>query len=486
MPGKRRIIWRLYAASLVSTVICCAGTAYFAARAARGGGAEDVSQAAWLTAIVLCATVAAVGFIISWHIGRDLMNIRTGAERFAAGDLVHKITEPGSDELGGLAESLNRMAALLDEKIRTITRQSHEQQAVLSSMIEGVLAVDNDERILSLNHAAVELIGADPGRVIGRRIQEVVRNTQLQRFVARALSSHEPVEADVVLPASPGSDAGEERYLQTHGTVLRDASGKSIGALVVINDVTRMRRLENLRRDFVANVSHELKTPVTSIKGFIETLRDGAMREPDNADQFLAIISRQADRLNSIIEDLLKLSRIEQDAERSQIELSPHRLIDVLQSAINDTAAAAGDRGLSVTLDCPHDLEPRINAPLIEQAVVNLLDNAIKYTENGGVIELAARQENAEAVIQVRDRGCGIPAEHLPRLFERFYRVDKARSRKQGGTGLGLAIVKHIAQAHRGGVSVQSTPGAGSTFTIRIPVAPADNSVAGSVAPSSR
>lgn len=479
MAARRRIIWKLYAASLISTAVCCAGTAWFAARAAQGASVEaGVRGASWMAAILLTLLVAAAGFVFALRIGGDLMRIRRGAERFASGDLAHKIDEPASEELGGLAESLNRMAALLNEKIRTITQQSHEQQAVLASMIEGVLAVDNDERILSLNHAAIELINADPGRVIGRRIQEVVRNTQLQRFIARAMSSQEPVEADIVLPAPPGGDTSEERYLQTNGTILRDASGRGIGALVVINDVTRIRRLENLRRDFVANVSHELKTPVTSIKGFIETLRDGAIADPQSAEQFLSIIARQADRLNSIIDDLLKLSRIEQDAERSQIELTPRRLFDVLQSAVHDTADAARGRGLEIKLDCPADLSARINAPLIEQAVVNLLDNAIKYSETGEAIELTAKRENEEAVIRVRDRGCGIPAEHLPRLFERFYRVDKARSRKQGGTGLGLAIVKHIAQAHRGNVSVQSAPGKGSTFIIRIPLGPIEAPVA--------
>lgn len=475
MPARRRFIWKVYAAAMLSTVLCCAGTAYVAVRAASASQvASEVRSSTWAAAVALCGVMGALGFVLAWRIGRDLMGIQSGAERFASGDLSHKIDETSSDELGRLAESLNRMAALLNEKIRTITQQSHEQQAVLSSMIEAVLAVDNDERVLSLNHAAVSLLGVDASRVIGRRIQEVVRNTQLQRFIARALSSHAPVEGDVVLPAPPDGDVSEERYLQAHGTVLRDASGRGIGAVIVINDVTRMHRLQNLRRDFVANVSHELKTPVTSIKGFIETLRDGAMKDPESAEQFLAIISRQADRLSSIIDDLLKLSRIEQDAERSQIELSEHRLEDVLRSALRDTADAAQGRGLNIILTCPPTLTVRCNAPLIEQAVVNLLDNAIKYSESGEAVELTARQDNGDALIQVSDRGCGIPSEHLPRLFERFYRVDKARSRKQGGTGLGLAIVKHIAQAHRGGASVQSTVGKGSTFTVRIPIGSPD------------
>jgi two-component system phosphate regulon sensor histidine kinase PhoR len=238
---------------------------------------------------------------------------------------------------------------------------------------------------------------------------------------------------------------------------------------MVLNDVTRLRRLENLRRDFVANVSHELKTPITSIKGFVETLIDGAIRDPGAADRFLRIISRQADRLSAIIEDLLQLSRIERGTERQEIELRPHPLVTVLRGAVELCQPQAEEEHMLIELDCPRDLVAAINPPLLESALVNLIDNALKYGGSGGRVRVALREAEREAVISVQDWGAGIASAHLPRLFERFYRVDQSRDRKAGGSGLGLSIVKHIAQAHAGRVEVESKVGAGSTFSLHLP-----------------
>jgi len=224
--------------------------------------------------------------------------------------------------------------------------------------------------------------------------------------------------------------------------------------------------VEELRRQFVANVSHELRTPITSIKGFIETLLDGAMNEPEDAKRFLRIAARQSDRLNAIVEDLLTLSRLEQEAEKTGIPLEKTSVRDVISNAIQVCEAKAKARNIQVELQCGEHLEAKINAPLLEQAVVNLIDNAMKFGPAESTVWVEARQEKKEIVIHVRDKGSGIEARHLPRLFERFYRVDKARSRKLGGTGLGLAIVKHIVQLHHGRVYVDSTPGEGSIFSI--------------------
>ena len=242
-----------------------------------------------------------------------------------------------------------------------------------------------------------------------------------------------------------------------------------IGALIVLNDVTRLRRLENIRRDFVANVSHEIKTPVTAIKGFVETLHDGSIRNSRDAERFLGIIGKHVDRLNAIIEDLLSLSRIEQDVEREEIVLEEGSIRDVLLTAIQVCEVKAASKNIRVALSCKEDLKARINPPLLEQAVVNLLDNAIKYSDSESTIRVQARKTNDQIILSVHDEGCGIGKEHSHRLFERFYRVDKARSRQLGGTGLGLAIVKHITQAHGGHVSVESTPGKGSTFSLHLP-----------------
>jgi two-component system phosphate regulon sensor histidine kinase PhoR len=240
-----------------------------------------------------------------------------------------------------------------------------------------------------------------------------------------------------------------------------------------------MKRLENVRRDFVANVSHELKTPIASIKGFVETLLDGAADDPADRRRFLDIVARQADRLESIIEDLLSLSRIEQSEEAGNLPREPVPIAELLAAVTADCLPRAADRSIRLELSCPDSLVAEVNAPLLEQAVINLVDNAIKYSEPGRTVRLSADEEPAAAGgpavrIMVEDEGCGIDGEHLPRLFERFYRVDEARSRKLGGTGLGLSIVKHIVQAHDGTVAVQSEPGKGSTFTIRLPTTPAD------------
>jgi two-component system phosphate regulon sensor histidine kinase PhoR len=256
--------------------------------------------------------------------------------------------------------------------------------------------------------------------------------------------------------------------VRVRASSLLDSSGQRIGALTVFNDITRLRRLERVRQDFVANVSHELKTPITSIKGFVETLRDGAIDEPQRAGRFLEIIASQADRLGAIIEDLLNLSRLEQESESAELRLEVAPLAPVIEEAVTVCHLAAENKKIDIRVECPADLTARINGPLLEQAVSNLLDNAIKYSEPGQAVQVQARATADGADILVADRGSGIPAEHLPRLFERFYRVDKARSRQLGGTGLGLAIVKHISNALGGSVSVTSKPGSGSTFSIHL------------------
>jgi two-component system phosphate regulon sensor histidine kinase PhoR len=450
--GSRRLFWQLCLSHALVGLFCLFVTRQF-----------DDSV---LAAATLCVIVAAIGgWLAAGRIQAPLDEVKDGTRRLAEGDLTARI--PSSEDVGGVAEAINTMAARLDQLIRELIADRNEQEAILGSMSEGVLAVDENERLLSLNRTAGRMLEIAPGRAAGQTIHEAVRHPGLQAFVARALVADRTVEEDLTFRN------GEERMLHARGTALLSVTDphRRIGAVIVLNDVTRMRRLENLRRDFVANVSHELKTPITSIKGFVETLQDGAIEEPKESARFLGIIARHADRLTAIIEDLLLLSRIEQEQEDRGVSLQLLPVASVIGPAVQACDIRATEKEMEVCVDCPPDLEVRVNRQLFEQALTNLIDNAIKYTEETGkTIEVhATRKDTGGVAISVRDQGRGIAPEHLPRLFERFYRVDKGRSRAKGGTGLGLAIVKHIVQTHRGHIDVESTPGSGSTFTIHLP-----------------
>ncbi len=403
--------------------------------------------------------------LISRRISRPLERIKEGAERFADGDFSHRLPSGGSTEINSLSESMNQMAGQLEERLDSVVQERNQREAVLSSMVEGVLAVDIDGHIISLNKAAARFFQVvEPKNAPGRNIEEVFRNVKLQKFIGQVLKGKETRECELVVQ--------NDRifYLQARGANLLGVQGARIGAVVVFNDVSRLRRLEKLRSDFVANVSHELKTPITSIKGFVETLLDGAMNDPAEADRFLNIIAKHSDRLNAIIDDLLMLSRLERGGNE-KMEMQQTRLRGPMSSAAEVCAHRASKKGITINIECPDNLTACMNPPLIEQALINLIGNAVKYSTDGKAVTVCARAEGETVLLSVTDLGYGIDAEHLERLFERFYRVDKGRSRQEGGTGLGLAIVKHIAQAHGGTVSVESTFGKGSVFTVSLPVA---------------
>ncbi len=427
---------------------------------------NETIYAVYLELTVWCVVLLVVGYGLSHYasrrISQPLSDLKDWANRIEHYELDARVDDSDVDEISAVNLSVNRMAEQLEEQVSAITRQNSEQQAILASMIEGVVAVDQNEQILLINQGAVQLLDVTIQPAHGRKLHEVVRNTGLLHAVSRALSNEEPFEDEIIVPET------EPRYLRMNGAPLLSADGARIGAVVVLNEVTRLRRLENIRRDFVANVSHELKTPITSIKGFVETLLDGAMNDADDAVRFLGIIAKQSDRLHAIIEDLLTLSRIEQSTEKETIELERIRLKGVLRSAIESCEPRAVEKLMTIDLACGDDVTARINPALIEQAMVNLIDNAVKYSDEHGRVLVEVKENHAELQILVQDWGSGIDADHLPRLFERFYRVDKARSRKMGGTGLGLAIVKHIAQAHNGRVTVNSIPDEGSLFTIHL------------------
>jgi two-component system phosphate regulon sensor histidine kinase PhoR len=406
---------------------------------------------------------AAISLYIARRISQPIGELKRDAQRFARGNLTYRLFASGSQELGDLAEALNKMAQQLNARIRLITEQRNELETILSAMREGMLACDSDERIITINESAASLLGIDLSTAKGHTVQEAVRNADLQRFIGQILSEQREAEIEIAIHGP------EKKFLLLTGTVLRDSEGKSTGVLVVLNDITRLRHLENIRREFVANVSHELKTPITSIKGYVETLQEGAIDDKENARKFLEIIFKQADLLHALVDDLLSLSQIEQEAEREEVHLAEEPVRRIIEAAIAAYEVKTVERRMRVTLHCKEEIIVRANAQLLEQAIGNLLDNAIKYSEPGRNVEIDVAQSKGEVTITVNDHGSGIAPEHFPRLFERFYRVDKGRSRELGGTGLGLAIVKHIIQAHGGDVSVESIPGKGSAFTIHLP-----------------
>ncbi len=419
--------------------------------------------------LVLLAVVLGATMLLSYAAARRIIGpvseLQKGLTRIGGGDLSYRLEIPPVPHLAALTRSINQTADRLQKHIRELNEERNLRALILANMTRGVIAIDARHAILDINDAALRLLDlSPPAPEGGARIGEVVRYPELLLLIDESERGGGPVEKEMTV------DGAGEVLLNMRATALNDREGHRLGTLVVLSDVTLLRRLETVRQDFVANVSHELRTPVTSIKGFAETLLDGAVRDPATADRFLKIIVRQAGQLESIIRDLLELSRLEQNpAQPLDRQATP--VEGVLKGAIELCQSRAEGRDVTVSLACAEGLSAVMHAGLMEQALVNLIDNAVKYGAGGegAKVEVAADREGACVRITVRDHGPGIDHPHLERLFERFYRVDKGRSRELGGTGLGLAIVKHIVLLHNGTVGVESEPGKGSTFTIRLP-----------------
>jgi len=422
-----------------------------------------ISQQILFGGIAACLFFAVVALFLSRRITRPLEDMRRVAQDLAAGNMDSRMVVSASDEVSALAQSLNEMAEQLSDRMATIRRQQVEQQAVLTCMVEGVLAIDTNADILYLNDAAARLLHTECDTACGRSVQEVVRNHHLQEAILATLSGDGLVDSRVL---TQGMD---ERHLRVHGTPLTDSDGTHIGGLVVMNDITTLKRLETVRSDFVANVSHELKTPITALKGCVDTLSGDTPMAGEDAARFVAMMSRHVDRLEAIVEDLLSLSRMEFDADHGQVDLAPVEIAPVLARSTELFGEAAAAKGIALRTSCPEGLVAVASEALLAQAVGNLLDNAIKYSGENTAVAISACEEEDQVTIRVADHGPGMAKKHLPRIFERFYRSDSARSRGLGGTGLGLSIVKHIALAHHGNVSVQSELGEGTTFSLHLP-----------------
>ncbi|MDD5311181.1 MAG: ATP-binding protein [Candidatus Omnitrophica bacterium] len=403
-----------------------------------------------------------LSFLISMAVTRPLANISSAAKAMASGDFSRKVFNISRDEIGDLAATLNYMSDEIKAKIEKVRSGEAKLETVLSGMVEGVIVTDAKGKIILANPSLRKLFFIDTAPE-GKTPLEVVRNSAVQNIADRVLKGGQRIAVEEI-----GINSPEEKFIKVSGVAIIKEE-QCEGAIFVFHDITELRRLEKVRQDFVANVSHELRTPLSSIKGYSETLIGGVPKEEDRKE-FLGIIQRESDRLAKLIDDLLDLSKIE--SGKMAMVFMPVEINPVVKRSAGVLEKSARDKSIKVEFNIPEGL-PKVMADenRLSQVFLNLLDNAIKYTPEGGSVKISVFPQDKYLQVDVTDTGVGIPESDLPRVFERFYRVDKARSRQLGGTGLGLSIVKHIVQSHGGQVWVKSEPGRGSTFSFTIPKA---------------
>jgi two-component system phosphate regulon sensor histidine kinase PhoR len=385
----------------------------------------------------------------------------------SSGDLAVRIRVAGSDEVAELGRALDAMAGSLATSLTSLRAERDLLGVILESMQEGVLVLDRDSRVLLVNPALRATLGI-ASDAEGRAALELVRNADLQAILEKAQAGTGSVTAEIE------TGAPKTRRLLVHAAALPALDGKPRGLLAVFVDVSEIRRLETLRKDFVANVSHELRTPITAVRSAVETLRLTLASDPTASDRFVDIIDRNAQRLGSLVEDLLDLSRIE--SKEFKPEAKPVSLRAVSEQVVSMLRTRVEEKKMEVANEIPADLPAALaDRRAVEQVLTNLLDNAIKYCGTGTKVSVRAARAGGSLRVEIADTGPGIEPRHLPRLFERFYRVDSGRSRDMGGTGLGLSIVKHLVEAMHGTIGVESTPGRGATFWFTLPaVSPAN------------
>jgi two-component system phosphate regulon sensor histidine kinase PhoR len=440
----------------------------------------ELPQAIWMTALFAVVTGTVLAFWLGKRLIEPIQDLTQHAQRIAAGDLGGKVYVSSRDEMAVLARTFNDMKECLAEQFAELENDRQQLRTILFGMQEGVIALDGEERILFANQRAAVLLGFQTQSAVGRKLWEIVRQRTIYDMVRRVLGGEAACQGEME------TEAPEARFLLIRGVRL---PGPGIrGAVLVLHDATELRRLERVRQEFVANVSHELKTPLAVIKACVETLADGAVEDEKNRGGFLQQIAEQADHLHALILDLLSLARIESGS--ASFEFEPVYLDPLVAECVERHSSRAV--GKQQTLEIGSAVNgvaqkgsPRLDAlpanppvawadqEAVSQILENLVDNAVKYTPEGGNIWVRYRGDGDQVVLEVEDTGIGIPERDLPRIFERFYRADKARSRELGGTGLGLSIVKHLVQSMHGSIRASSRLGKGTTFEVRLPRAPA-------------
>ena len=414
-----------------------------------------------LTGLITVGVLTALSYSVVNRLTRPIERMSAAAERTAAGDLRLDVPHEGDDEVGRLADAVNRMKGSLLAKIDELDEERRLLGSVFGGMREGLLVVGPDRRVRLANEAFRQIF-AQPFRPEGRLLAEVIRDPTVMEDLRAALEERREIRESVVRAADSG------RSFELHVTPLEPRGAEQGGgALVLFFDVSRLEALEGVRREFVANVSHELRTPLTSIKAFVETLLDGGVDDQANAGRFLSIVRSHTDRMNELIDDLTDLSLIETGAVRLDIEEVD--AAEVVLDVVAELGHKADKQGVTISAEVPSPFPLLADRRRLEQVLVNLVDNAIKFNRPGGRVTLRGSREDGLSVLEVEDTGAGIPADSLEKVFHRFYRVDKARSRAAGGTGLGLSIVKHLMRLHGGQVRLTSELGRGSTFRLEFP-----------------
>jgi two-component system phosphate regulon sensor histidine kinase PhoR len=415
----------------------------------------------WFASFLILLLGSTISLFVSRSLSSRVNRLKEFSRRVAEGDFRPLPAERSGDALEALAISLNETAERLDRTIRTLTGERNLSAAILSSMVEGVAVVNGAERLVFANAGFAEILGLDVPPKAGSALVETVRQTEILEALRHVLRGEPAVHAEIV--------TGTLRQRSFAVTVTPAKATENAGAIIVLHDITDLRKLGRVRRDFVANVSHEFKTPLTAIQGFAETLLGGAMDDAQNRGRFLAIILEHAQRLSRLTNDLLTLSKIE--ADKLEFEIQPLSASQLVEGCLETTRLHAAEKKISVSAEIPAHLpEMAGDRRRLAEVLQNLLDNAVQYTMPGGSIVVRVRQADHEIVVTVADTGIGIPQAEQPRIFERFYRVDAARSREAGGTGLGLSIAKHLVEAHGGRIWVESELGQGSQFHFSVPL----------------
>jgi two-component system, OmpR family, phosphate regulon sensor histidine kinase PhoR len=412
---------------------------------------------------ILITTLLALRF--SYSVTRPVKQLTEAAKDISRGSYSKRVSSPGRDELGELAQTFNSMAEKLEQTVDELTDKNIKVHSIMNNMTDGVVAVDSFRKIILINSIACKMFGVcNETGATGSNILEAIRNNRINALIHETIQNNIS-RVDEIYIGSP-----EAKCLKVHATPIDLGEGhdNNTGVILTIQDITNIKKLELIRTEFVSNVTHELKTPLTSIRGFVETLRNGAFEDKNVAEKFLQIIDIEAERLYMLISDILQLSEIENRSADENIK--PHDFRLLMEQILPILNEAASKKNIKITCDIDYGLKIKANSDRIKQLLINLIDNAIKYNIQNGSVNIRAYRSEGRLIIRVRDTGIGIPDEHIPRIFERFYRVDKGRSRSMGGTGLGLSIVKHIVNLYNGDISVKSTPSEGTEFIVQLPL----------------